>query len=143
MAGRSPVVGQKVGEEMEVGPLVTRDIVLVGPHHTLREVARRMIERGVGSAVVTTDDGRPGIITERDLLTAMAAGADPDEAVVEDHMTANAITATASWDVRDAAHRMLEFGIRHLVVLGERGEPSGIISIRDLVRGLLEHPGAR
>ncbi len=97
-----------------------------------------MVERGVGSAVVTTDDGRPGIITERDLLTAMAAGVDPDEAVVEAHMTADAITASASWDVRDAAQRMVDSGIRHLVVLGERGQPSGIVSIRDLVRGLLE-----
>jgi CBS domain-containing protein len=123
---------------MEVGPLVTRDIVVVGPHHSLSEAARRMNDRGVGSAVVTTDDGRPGIITERDLLKAMAAGVDPDDAVVEDYMTANPITASASWDVRDAARQMLEFGFRHLVVLGDRGEPSGIISIRDLVRVLLD-----
>ncbi len=123
---------------MKVGPLVSRDILTVGPHHTLSDTARRMVDRGVGSALVATEDGRPGIITERDFLKALAKEVDLESALVEDHMTANAITASASWDVREAARQMLERGFRHLVVLGDEGQPDGILSIRDLVRALLD-----
>ena len=92
----------------------------------------------IGSAVVETEDGHPGIITERDLLRAMADGVDPDTATVEEYMTANAITASPSWSAIEAASRMLDGGFRHLVVLGENGRVTGILSIRDLVSSLLQ-----
>jgi CBS domain-containing protein len=123
---------------VHIGPLVTRDVVTVGAHHSVAEAASRMYHRGVGSAVVGTEDGRPGIITERDVLRAVAERSDLESVPVESYMTANAITASPSWDVRDAASRMMEGGFRHLIVLDERGQPAGILSIRDLVRALLE-----
>jgi CBS domain-containing protein len=92
----------------------------------------------VGSAVVETEDGHPGIITERDLLKAMADAVDPEVATVEEYMTANAITASPSWSAVEAASRMIEGGFRHLVVLDDDGRVSGILSIRDLVSSLLE-----
>ena len=123
---------------MEIGPLVNQRILTVGPQHSLRDAARRMHERRVGSAVVGTEDGRPGIITERDLLRAIAQGADLEITPVDEFMTANAITASASWDVKEAARRMLDGGFRHLIVLDDRGQPTGILSIRDLVEVLLD-----
>ena len=126
------------GVPVDIGPLVNVAVVTVGPRHSVAEAARRMRSGNVGSAVVETEDGHPGIITERDLLKVMADGVDPEVATVEEYMTANAITASPSWSAVDAASRMLEGGFRHLVILGDTGRVSGILSIRDLVASLLE-----
>jgi len=123
---------------MEIGPLVKQTIVTVGADHSVAEAARRMSGRRVGSAVVLTGDGQPGIITERDVLRAVADDANLDDTRVESYMTPNAITATRSWEVEKAARCMIEGGFRHLIVLDENGEAEGILSIRDLVEALLE-----
>jgi CBS domain-containing protein len=123
---------------MQVGALATTSVLTVRPGDSLKEVAQRMSERNVGAAAVMTDDGSPGIITERDLMRAMAGGADTASARVEDFMTANAITASESWSVGEAARTMIHGRFRHLLVLGPAGEIMGILSIRDLVESLLE-----
>ena len=123
---------------MKIGPLVSKRVVTVGPKHSLTEAARRMNEHGVGSAVVVTEEGHPAIITERDVLRAVAQGGDPGAVLVQDYMTVNAITASASWDVLEAARRMLNGGFRHLIVLGDDGQTIGMLSIRDLVQSLLD-----
>ena len=66
------------------------DVVLsVGPGHTLREAAAAMCGRRVGAAVVLDPDAPgPGVITERDILTSIGAGEDPDRELVADHLTA-------------------------------------------------------
>jgi CBS domain-containing protein len=122
---------------MEIGPLVQRDILTVGPDLSIGDAARRMTERNVGSAIVLLDDGHPGIITERDLLRAVADAADPNNTPVESYMTANAITASPSWDVRQAASKMSSGGFRRLIVLDDQGGIAGILSIRDLMEAML------
>ncbi|MEO7804372.1 MAG: CBS domain-containing protein [Actinomycetota bacterium] len=109
----------------------------VGPSHTLREVATRMTEFKVGSAVVLTDAG-PAIITERDILRGVADGVDLDATTVDDYMTSEAITASTSWDVKTAANEMSTRGFRHLVVVDDDGKVVGVLSIRDLVQSLLD-----
>lgn len=127
---------------MEIGSLIQRDVLTVGPASSIGEAARRMVARNVGSAIVLLDDGLPGIITERDLLRAMADAADPDNTPVESYMTANAITASLSWDVRQAAAKMSEGGFRRLIVHDDQGGIAGILSIRDLMEAMLEEAGA-
>jgi CBS domain-containing protein len=124
---------------MEIGPLVKQAVVTVGSDHSLAEAARRMNTRKVGSAVVITEGGQPGIITERDVLRAVAEGADLSSVTVEQYMTPNAIAATGAWEVDKAARRMIEGGFRHLIVLNDAGETVGILSIRDLVEALLSN----
>ena len=108
------------------------------PEHTLSEAARRMRDRGVGSAVVISEEEDPGIITERDLLRALADGADPTSTKVGAYMTPNAVTVTLTWHVVDAARTMIERGFRHLIVLDDTGQIVGMLSIRDMVRALLK-----
>src|SRR5918996_4878742 len=122
---------------MEVGALATTSVLTVRTGDSLKEVAQRMTERNVGAAAVVMGDASPGIITERDLMRAMAEGADPASATVEEFMTANAITASASWSVAEAARAMIHGRFRHLLVLGSAGEITGIFSIRDLIESLL------
>jgi CBS domain-containing protein len=123
---------------VDIGSIATKQVLTVGPLHTLAETARKMYERRSGSAIVQSDDQNPGIITERDLLRAVAEGADLDSAAVEDYMTANAISGSSSWDAEKAARLMIEHGFRHLLVIGEAGQIEGILSIRDLTKAFLE-----
>jgi CBS domain-containing protein len=123
---------------MRIEELVGRIVVSVGPEHSIAEAARRMMAHKVGSAVVFTEGGEPAIITERDVLRAVADGVDLDTTPVAEYMTAGAITASTSWDVAEAARTMANGGFRHLIVLDSSGEVTSVLSIRDLVPALLE-----
>ena|SRR6478735_10128220 len=107
---------------------------IVGPQHTLQQAAKRMVANKTGAAVVL--DGTlqgPAVVTERDLLRAVAAGLDPAGAVVEDHMTGEVVAAAPDWPIRDAAAVMVKHGVRHVLVF-EGSELVGILSMRDVVR---------
>jgi CBS domain-containing protein len=109
-------------------------VVTAGPGHTLRDAARRMSERGVGAAIVVDPDGSgPGILTERDILHAVGAGQDPDRELVAEHLTSEVVYAAPDWSLEKAADAMVRGGFRHLIVV-ERGETVGVLSVRDIVR---------
>ncbi len=114
-------------------------IVTVGPEHTLREAAKRMTEHKVGAAVVMFDGDHagPGIITERDLLRSGGNGDDIDEELVRDHLADRVIYANSDWPLQKAAEAMSEGGFRHVIVL-HQGSPTGILSMRDIVRCWLD-----
>jgi CBS domain-containing protein len=119
---------------MDVRDAMSPTILTIGPTHTLRQAARLMADRHVGAAVVLDPDANgPGILTERDVLEAVAAGQDPDVEVCADHLTADAVTAMPDWDLGRAASAMVHGGFRHLVVC-EGGEVVGVLSVRDIVR---------
>ncbi|MSO44119.1 MAG: CBS domain-containing protein [Thermoleophilia bacterium] len=107
---------------------------MVGPEHTLRQASERMVHHRTGAAVVM-DHALPGpcVITERDLLKAIAAGKDVDVEVVGDHMTGSLITAAPEWPLVQAADQMVRHGIRHVLVF-EGPELVGILSMRDVIR---------
>jgi CBS domain-containing protein len=109
-------------------------VLTVGPGHTLREASKAMMARRVGAAVVIDPEGEgAGILTERDVLIALADGADPDVELVQSHLTSDIVYAAPVWSLEQAAEAMLRGGFRHLVVLDE-GEVAGILSVRDILR---------
>lgn len=115
---------------------MTHDLVAVAPEDTLGEAAQRMADDNVGSAVVLDHGRLIGIVTERDLLRAMAGRVHPSDARVREWMTGDPVVAAESTTTNEAARIMLEHGFRHLpVVEGER--TLGIVSLRDVVRGEL------
>ena len=117
--------------------LMTRDLVTAAPEDTLGEVATKMVERGVGSAVVSDFGRLIGILTERDMLRAIADRTHPSDARVREWMTSDPVTAAPSSSPEDAARTMLENNFRHLpVVEGERAV--GIVSIRDVAQWISE-----
>ena len=123
---------------MEIGSLVSRAMLTVQESDSLRDAAVWMMERGVGSAVVITDGKPSGIITDRDALRVIARGADTNQVTVGDCIMKGVKTVTASLELRDAARIMREKGFRHLVVVDDQGQLTGVFSMRDLVVGLLE-----
>jgi CBS domain-containing protein len=120
-----------------IGDLMNEDVLTVAPEDTLGEAAAKMTERGIG-AVIVSDFGRMiGILSERDIMRAVADRIHSSEARVREWMTADPITATADTSPEEAGRIMLEHGFRHLpVVEGERA--IGIVSIRDLVEQQLK-----
>ena len=119
---------------MQVRDAMTKAILVVGPEHTLRQVATLMTQRRVGSAVVLDPEANGvGIMTERDVLYAIGNGLDPDRERAGDHLTWDVVYASPEWTLEDAASAMVRGGFRHLVVL-ESDEVLGVISVRDILR---------
>ena len=119
---------------MQVSDAMSRTVLTIGPTHTLRQAAAQMAARKVGAAVVLDPESEgPGILTERDVLEALAEDQDPDREIVGDHLTPDAVVATPDWDLDRAAAAMLAGGFRHLVVCDE-DDVVGVLSVRDIVR---------
>jgi CBS domain-containing protein len=116
-------------------------LLLVEPQTTVAEVARLMRTDDC-DAVAVIDNGRlVGIVTEKDLVQAIADGVNPQQAKAEVIMSADPATIGADEDVAVVAVKMTRLGIRHLPVVNEAGEPIGLLSARDLL-AVLEKGGA-
>lgn len=117
-----------------LGEIVGPTYIEVAPEDTLGEVAERMRAQNVG-AVVVKDYGRLiGILTERDMLRAMAARVHTSEARVRQWMTEDPITAPPDMTTAEAAEVMLEHGFRHLPVV-DGSSVLGIVSLRRTLGG--------
>jgi CBS domain-containing protein len=114
-----------------------RHLVTVEPGNSLRRAAQAMDDRGVGCAVVIDKEKVAGIVTERDLLRAIAANQRVDDTAVEEVMTRNVVSGEPGWDILRAAKAMNDGGFRHLLVM-EMDEPVGIVSLRDLMDSMAE-----
>ena len=120
-----------------LGELMTRDVLAVAPEDTLGETATKMVDRRVGSVVVSDFGRLIGILTERDMLRAMADRTHPSQARVREWMTTEPITVTEATHAAEAARIMLENNFRHLPVM-EGGRAVGIVSIRDVAQWIAE-----
>ena len=117
-----------------IGEIIGPTYISVAPEDTLGEVAEKMRVQNVG-AVVVKDHGRLiGILTERDMLRAMAARVHTSEARVRQWMTADPVTASPDMTADDAAEVMLSHGFRHLPVV-DGPNVLGIVSLRRAVGG--------
>jgi citrate synthase len=115
-----------------VAEVMTQDVVTAAPGETLAAVAERMEGHRVGSAVVVERNPPVGIVTERDLLRATAAGAEPETTTVDDWMAGDPECVEPDRPIDQAWRQLAERGYRHIpVVVGE--ELKGIISMRDLM----------
>jgi CBS domain-containing protein len=121
---------QTVGEVMSTG-LLTVDATA-----TLTDAARQMDSRGVGAALVMNGDRLSGILTERDVLRAVATG-EVEGTKVGAWMTHDPDTVGPEERPGHAAAIMIHGGFRHLPVL-DGDTPVGIISIRDLMRLVID-----
>jgi signal-transduction protein with cAMP-binding, CBS, and nucleotidyltransferase domain len=121
---------------MKVRDVASSAVVAVGPAQSLREATQLMAKHRVGSAVVQDAEMLIGILTERDVLMAVAADDDPEAVSVEQMMTADVVTVGPDWDLIEAAKVMARLRIRHLVVY-EGGQLLGVLSVRDVLPAVL------
>ena len=129
---------------MRVSEIMTNAAVIDAADDTLAEAARKMWQQQTGSLLVTDADDLVGIITERDILKAVATGTPLQEARVSEVMTKDVVTVGPGTSLREAAKIMADRWIRHLPVL-DGGKLVGILSQRDLtgvLAGALNEPDA-
>ena len=120
---------------------MTRELLTIEPDARLSEAARRMTDRGVGAVLVLDGERLAGILTERDLLKALAGGY-RDDATVSQWMTRNPDTVSSDEATDHAAALMIHGGFRHLPVT-EGDQVVGVVSIRDLIPTTLDDSAPR
>jgi CBS domain-containing protein len=108
-------------------------LLSVAPDATLADVAKRMRLEDCDSVAVMSWKRLLGILTERDLVRAIADGVDATRTRADMFMSADPATVTADEDISVVAVKMMALGIRHLPVVDAKGAPVGLISARDLV----------
>ena len=118
---------------MKVRDLPPGQLLSVDPETSVAEVARRMRMDDLDSVAVMSEDRLVGIITERDLVRAIADGLDPQQARADLVMTADPATVDVDEDVGMVAVKMMRLGVRHLPVVNKSGKAIGLESARNLV----------
>jgi CBS domain-containing protein len=115
-----------------LGDIARPVAITVRPTATLREAAEQMAANGVGLVVVLGSGRLLGVASERDIVTAIAEGADVDDERIESVMAIEVLSAATTTPAAEAVEMMLDGGIRHLpVVDGDR--VVGVVSMRDLL----------
>src|SRR6266536_1596928 len=99
-----------------VGDVMTRNLLTVDATTALAAAAARMSDRGVGAVLVMTGDHLSGILTERDVLRAVATGG-VEGTNVAAWMTRDPETVDVSESLGQAAALMIHGGFRHLPVV--------------------------
>jgi CBS domain-containing protein len=120
---------------------MSRDLLTVEAGLGVVAVAQRMADRNVGAVLVLEDGRLTGIMTERDLMRAVARGLSHDT-VVGDCMTADPDTIAPDDTIDHAAVMMIHGGYRHLPVV-DGDDVVGVLSIRDLVQVVVEDSAPR
>ena len=121
--------------------LVTRPAVYVHSNDTLRDASRTLVDESIGAALVRGPHGVIGLVSERDIVRAVADGAVVSRTPVSEIMATDLVTAAPSDDVLEVVHRMLEAEVRHVPVV-ENGVAGGMVSVRDALALLAgEHHG--
>jgi CBS domain-containing protein len=120
---------------------MSRNLLSAEPGEKIAEVAQRMVERNLGAVLVLAGDRLVGIMTERDIMRAVASGLHAD-AVVAEHMTRDPETIEPDDTTQHAGVLMIHGGFRHLPVV-EGGNVVGFLSIRDLMRVAIDDSAPR
>jgi len=115
------------------------DVATVRPECPVMEVVAELRARDIGALVVVDADGAlAGIVSERDVIRALAAqGPDLQSLAAADLMTTAVTTCEPQADVHHVMKLMTEGRFRHVPVVAH-GRLAGIISIGDVVRARID-----
>jgi CBS domain-containing protein len=124
-----------IGTHESVGRLVSPAVAMVNPSATLRAAVDAMAADRLGLLVVTDVNGPIGVISERDIVLAVADDLDLEEERVRDHCVTDIVSVDEATSVLEAARAMAAAEIRHLGVSRD-GSLFGVISVRDVLSAL-------
>jgi CBS domain-containing protein len=101
---------------------------------TIREAVDAMNRGSVGCVLVVDGGSLAGVFTERDVLTKVVSrGIDPDATPIERVMTADPECLTLDDGIAYALNKMSVGGFRHIPLVDERGRPTGVVTMRNIV----------
>ena len=115
-----------------VGQIMTRDITVIPKESTIEVAAQHMLNQQIGSLLVMQDEEYAGIITETDIVRAVAKQIKVSQSTVEEVMSSPILTVEKNLSPHYARDLMADKRIRHLAVT-EDGSIVGIVSARDLL----------
>lgn len=128
-------MGPNVWEKID--RIATHDPVFCSKRASLAEISDILWQRDVGLLLVGDGQHLVGVISERDVVAALARGLDGRTASAEAVMTTGVVSVRPDDTLHDAVAVMLDLGVRHVPVVDERGIVTGIVSLRDALRPLL------
>jgi CBS domain-containing protein len=120
------------GSDAPVTSYMTSEVQHVDPTATLRDVARVLVDVGIGCVAVGPPDAVVAVISERDIVRAVADGADLDSTTAADAGSRSLVWASIDDTIGDVAEEMMEDYVRHLLVRDDAGLV-GILSMRDVL----------
>jgi len=120
---------------IKVGDLMTRNFVHIKPDTNLKECAKTMIKKRVGSLIIKEDDKLKGIITEKDVVWAVVKKSREafKDIKAKDIMKRKVVTIKPSADIIEAMRRFKKKKIRRLPVV-ENGKLIGMLTTKDILR---------
>ncbi len=121
-----------------VRTVAATNVAWANPSDTVRAMAAVMHANNCGALVVHRRDGSIAVVTERDFVRALAEGADPDDVWAADVMSREVLTTSPDEPILSVAEMMHDAHIRHVVLVDDAGAAVGIVSLRDVVRPLLD-----
>ena len=120
------------GADASVLTYLTGDVVMVATTASVHDAARAMAEASVGADLIGSHDDVKALVSERDVVRAVAAGLDLDDVAAADIGTNHLIWIDAGNTIGDAAEEMMEDYVRHVLVRSDNGLV-GVLSIRDVL----------
>ncbi len=124
------------GPDAPITTYMADDIITVGPDESLRRAAEVISEASIGCIVVGSAAAVEGVLSERDVVRAIAEGRDPDTTTVADVESTRLVWATTDATIGSVAEEMMEDYVRHVLV-GDDGTVAGIVSMRDVITAYL------
>ncbi|MDB2236625.1 CBS domain-containing protein [Halorubrum ezzemoulense] len=115
-------------DRTRVADVMSTPLETIGADAPLREAARRMRDENISALVVTTGGGC--ILTQSDVVGAVADGSDPEATTVRDVMTEDVETVTPDLMLEEVAAMMTMYGVKHLPVVDD--DYVGMMSSTDI-----------
>ena len=123
-----------------VSRLQLRGLVTASPQSSIEQVVRQMTEKRCGCILLQDGSGKlVGIFTERDFVNRVVAAGKDVAGPVGEVMTPDPKTLARHDNVQKAVELMGTNGYRHVPVLGDDGQPVGVLSVKEIIHYLVEY----
>jgi CBS domain-containing protein len=117
-----------------VRDVMTKNVKVVRPDSSVKEVVAAMNKFDIGSVVVVQSQRPVGVITEKDILKRVVEpGLTPETLTAKQIMSSPIITIDENASINEAAKLMAKKGVKRLLVMRNNDELAGIITFSDIV----------
>jgi len=119
---------------LTINDVLTRTVRTISPDIMLAEAAGLMSEHRISCLVAVESDKPVGILTEADLVQIAHLHIDPEHTCISDFLSAPVISIEKDQSIYDAFDILLEYQVRHLVVVHADGRLKGILTFSDMLK---------